>query len=437
MRNKLPLYMTLITLGLLLCTPFFNSSVLAQSSDREKPKLKNFGSSLKRIKWDEQKNAAIEIKGKDGKGNSERSGSDADVLRVEIRLVVNDVLVLDRQGRSVQGLTRDDFLVTEDGKPQQIGTFSLGNNVAIPRSIVLIVDHSCQAEFIEASLDAAKTLVDKLGPQDSMAVVTDDIELLVNFTRNKKKLKDDLELLKIKSLKFHFGSNAPNADAYAGVQAGVGRGQQLSALMATLKEAFDDEDLRPIIIFQTAGGELSVLRNSIITAAVAPGLPGDLRAREQRALEIFQDYKRHHTRAFSLDDVYLAAAKSRATIYTVIPGFRLVGLPADKQIEQIKAGDEKLLSTIPSLQWRMTIADDLKRLPVESLRYYAERGAKMQEALAGLSTITGGWTDFLNEQSQASDIYSRILSDINQRYIIGYYPINKERDGKRREIKIE
>jgi len=29
------------------------------------------------------------------------------------------------------------------------------------------------------------------------------------------------------------------------------------------------------------------------------------------------------------------------------------------------------------------------------------------------------------------------LSDINERYIVGYYPTNKERDGKRRKITIE
>jgi hypothetical protein len=34
-------------------------------------------------------------------------------------------------------------------------------------------------------------------------------------------------------------------------------------------------------------------------------------------------------------------------------------------------------------------------------------------------------------------IYSRIFADINDRYIVGYYPSNKTRDGRRRKISIE
>jgi hypothetical protein len=39
--------------------------------------------------------------------------------------------------------------------------------------------------------------------------------------------------------------------------------------------------------------------------------------------------------------------------------------------------------------------------------------------------------------SQASEIYARIFSDINRRYVVGYYPTNKQHDGKRRKINIE
>ena len=60
----------------------------------------------------------------------------------------------------------------------------------------------------------------------------------------------------------------------------------------------------------------------------------------------------------------------------------------------------------------------------------------MQSALALLATITGGWANFLSDPSQADEIYSRIFSDINRRYIVGYYPTNKEHDGKRRRISV-
>jgi hypothetical protein len=60
-----------------------------------------------------------------------------------------------------------------------------------------------------------------------------------------------------------------------------------------------------------------------------------------------------------------------------------------------------------------------------------------QTALGGVTAVSGGWTDFLEEPGQAAGVYGRILSDINRRYVIGYQPTNKERDGKLRRVRIE
>ena len=80
------------------------------------------------------------------------------MVRVETSLVVCDVLVLNQRGQSVQGLTKNDFVVTEDGKPQAVGMFSLGDDAKVPRSIVLIIDYSgSQLPFIHTSVEAAKT----------------------------------------------------------------------------------------------------------------------------------------------------------------------------------------------------------------------------------------------------------------------------------------
>jgi hypothetical protein len=54
-----------------------------------------------------------------------------------------------------------------------------------------------------------------------------------------------------------------------------------------------------------------------------------------------------------------------------------------------------------------------------------------------VAELTGVKTFFLEQPEQAGDIYSRILSDVNRRYVIGYYPTNKTSDGKRRKVVIE
>jgi hypothetical protein len=61
---------------------------------------------------------------------------------------------------------------------------------------------------------------------------------------------------------------------------------------------------------------------------------------------------------------------------------------------------------------------------------------KVQNALVELSKLSGGWADFLETKAQAAETYNRIVKDLNQRYIIGYYPTNKDHDRKRRRISI-
>ena len=56
-----------------------------------------------------------------------RSDLPATVLRVTTRLVLVDVVVVDKDGRPVTGLTRDDFLLLEEDRPQTIASFSFEN----------------------------------------------------------------------------------------------------------------------------------------------------------------------------------------------------------------------------------------------------------------------------------------------------------------------
>jgi len=342
-------------------------------------------------------------------------------VRVETSLVTSDLLVLDPHGQFVAGLTQDDFTVTEDGTPQQVGMFTLGDNVSVPRSIVLIIDYSSsQFPYIKTSVAAAKALVDKLTPTDSMAIVTDNVELLQDFTKNKQQLKDKLDSL-LRRLK-------PGIMDSSSLRR-FGRSQQYSALMATLKEAFNNEDQRPIVIFQTDGDELIFLRNPPVGLIPNSGpFPSDKRARDLMLKSIKAGQKE-----FSLEDICGAAEKSRATIYTVIPGFQLLGLSPDDQVKQL---ERKFAALIGSNESKAAHAY-LSAMTPQMWRDEAERETKFQAALAAVATSTGGWTMFLEKPADADRIYSSIFSDINRRYIVGYYPTNKEHDGKRRKMNVE
>jgi hypothetical protein len=61
-------------------------------------------------------------------------------LRVDVRLVNIFVNVTDENGSIVGGLGRDDFAVTEDGRPQQIAVFERQSE--LPLNLTLAIDTS-------------------------------------------------------------------------------------------------------------------------------------------------------------------------------------------------------------------------------------------------------------------------------------------------------
>lgn len=350
------------------------------------PRLGNFGSSLSR---------AEQTVG------SPRPSEDEDVVRVETDLVVCPVLVLDAQGKSVRGLTPEDFIVREDGKPQEVATLSLGNDKDVPRSIVLIIDYSgSQLPYIKTSIESAKMLVDKLNPKDRMAVVTDDVKLLVDFTSNKQLLKTRLEDLKTSAL--------------SGI---VGQSEQYDALLASLNELFDNEDVRPIIIFQTDGDQLESLNSSAFKMDLY-WLP----------------------RKYGVEDIMTATEKNRVAVYSVISGIKFVDVPPDDLARRARVDWEDRQRTLfETLRLRnlQTPRPATQNPSDQFFDGYAQQWLRRQKALVGLAKFTGTIPEFLEEPGQADGIYSRILTDIDRRYVIGYYPTNRLHDGKRRKVSIE
>ena len=67
-----------------------------------------------------------------GANKTPGSGSDVMTLHETVRLVVETVTVKDKQGKSVPGLTKKDFTVTEDGVPQTISFCELQSLPEVP-----------------------------------------------------------------------------------------------------------------------------------------------------------------------------------------------------------------------------------------------------------------------------------------------------------------
>ena len=112
-----------------------------------------------------------------------------DIVRVDTTLVTIPVSVMDRDGRFVPNLLKDDFRIWEDGVEQDVAFFQ---SVDKPFSVVLMLDMSPSTQFrLEDIQDAASSFVNQLRPDDRVMIVSfnDDIKILSDFTTDRSKLQ--------------------------------------------------------------------------------------------------------------------------------------------------------------------------------------------------------------------------------------------------------
>jgi Ca-activated chloride channel homolog len=120
-----------------------------------------------------------------------------DSVRVQVNLVNVPVSVVDRQGRPVTGLHRDDFWLTEDGHPETIRVFQA--TAVHPLSMVIAIDTSVSVRTHlpfakQAAADLAASL---LGSDDRVELLgfAGEVTQVVPFTGNLHHLDHGLRAL--------------------------------------------------------------------------------------------------------------------------------------------------------------------------------------------------------------------------------------------------
>jgi Ca-activated chloride channel homolog len=114
------------------------------------------------------------------------------VIRVDTRLVVLPVTVMDKSGHLVTNLPETAFQVFENGVPQHIKVFRRED---VPVSMGLVIDNSGSMRDKRAKVEAAAlTLVKASNPQDEVFIVNfnDEAFLDKDFTNNIKDLQEGL-----------------------------------------------------------------------------------------------------------------------------------------------------------------------------------------------------------------------------------------------------
>jgi Ca-activated chloride channel homolog len=116
-----------------------------------------------------------------------------DVIKLNTRLVNLNVSVIDRSGKKVTRLRREDFLVFEDGVEQEVSYFE---TVSAPVNLVLLMDLSGSiGNKLDAVKKAARRFIESLNKGDRVAIATftSGFDLVSGFTTDKDLLKDRIK----------------------------------------------------------------------------------------------------------------------------------------------------------------------------------------------------------------------------------------------------
>jgi len=120
--------------------------------------------------------------------NSEQQ--DVESLKIDTNLVTVPVIATTREGIYIPDLRQEEFDIAEDGKQQQIAFFA---TVSAPFHVVLLLDTSASTEQKLGSIkQAAATFVEQLQSVDRVKVISFDNELreLCDFTNDRAVLRN-------------------------------------------------------------------------------------------------------------------------------------------------------------------------------------------------------------------------------------------------------
>ncbi|HEY0320501.1 MAG TPA: VWA domain-containing protein [Pyrinomonadaceae bacterium] len=119
---------------------------------------------------------------------------EGDILRVNTTLVTVPVSVLDRDGKYVPNLRKENFRIYEEGEEQEVAYFA---SVEKPFTVALVIDTSGSTlNRLEEIHDAAIAFVNQLRPDDTVMVVSfnDRVRLLCEPTTDRYAIQSAIRM---------------------------------------------------------------------------------------------------------------------------------------------------------------------------------------------------------------------------------------------------
>ena len=299
--------------------------------------------------------------------------SEGDVVRIDTNLVTVPVSVLDREGRFISDLRREQFNVFENGVEQKIAYFE---STEKPVTVALLLDTSGSTffhlwEIKEAAINFAK----QLRPQDRVLVVTFDrlVMLLTEATNDLKVVTEVVE-----------------RNAITGFSTRL-----YDAIDLVIKARLNKIEGRKAIVLFTDG---------VDTASYEATYKSTLREVEELDALIYPIQ-------YDTTDFVDAQTRTNATIETTT--IRSRQFPA--------RSSSRVTYGTPKASGPGTSIGDYKLA---------------DQYLHQLATKTGGRLYAANDRTQLNEAFNKIAEELRHQYSLGYYPQTTLQNGERRELKV-
>lgn len=343
-------------------------------------------------------------------------------FRVEVNYVEIDAIVTDAQGNPISNLTKNDFEIYEDGKKQEVATFSLVN---IP------IERAERPLFASAPVEADVQTNDHVEGRIYLLVL-DDVH--TDLTRTPR-----VKAAATRFIETNFGTNDLAAVAFTGR---AGDGQDFTnnpRLLVNAINKFQGRKLR--------SGTLSRIEGARVNPATGALEPGDdidqmdraFRARSMansiRKLSEFMAGVRGRRKAMIMIgegvdvDIYQAVGQLGSTASSVLLDTHDAIAAATRGNVTIYTIDPRGLMNAEGdlIEVSGTVGDADSRAIANEMRL-------SQDSLRVLADATGGFAAV--NRNDLNGAFDRIVTENSSYYMLGFYSTNDRRNGRFRKLEV-
>jgi hypothetical protein len=378
---------------------------------------------------------------------------DIETLKIDTNLVTVPVVATDINGSYIADLKQEEFALMEDGVAQQIAFFG---KVSMPFHVVLMLDTSSSTQDkLRLIQQAAYTFVQQLQPADRVKVISfdDQVRDLNEFTNDRETLRQAIDGTRS-------GSGTKVYDAIELALNTIRRIQGRKAIVIFTdgmdwhsdKASFNSNvrwlDEEGVIVYPIRYDTRATTERLAREQAGQPQLPTLDVIRRQPSGTTAPTFPSDNptptttgsqrTGPFGLptaDEILRRRREEERTRQPYpgepvpdpperVPERRVPGAPRTERIPGTDSTTQPPTSTS-----RRSIDDSIGRML--DLAY-----ATADQYLKTLAEKSGGRLLRADTLDSLPDAFAQIAAELRTQYMLGYYPLNKEKDDRYRKIKV-